>query len=219
MCFLDLEKAYDYVPRRIFVGVLKEYGVLESLLRAIRSLYDQSKNCVCILGTKSNSFVRWTPPGLSPIPFVIFMDRILRRSRGEKSVWFWFAADVVLLASSSHDLQHTLKQYAAECEIAGMTVSSSKSDAMVLNWKKEECSLRVMDESLPQAEEFKYFAILFMNDGELELEMDRQIGASSAVMRVLLRSVVVKRELSPKEKLSVYCSIFVPTLTYGHRSG
>ncbi|TWW74403.1 hypothetical protein D4764_14G0004060 [Takifugu flavidus] len=30
------------------------------------------------------------------------------------------------------------------------------------------------------------------------------------------RSVVVKRELSQKGKLSIYRSIFVPTLTYGH---
>ncbi|TWW81747.1 hypothetical protein D4764_01G0015620 [Takifugu flavidus] len=35
-------------------------------------------------------------------------------------------------------------------------------------------------------------------------------------MRTLHRSVVVKRELSQKAKLSIYRSIFVPTLTYGH---
>ncbi|TWW79900.1 hypothetical protein D4764_10G0009300 [Takifugu flavidus] len=34
-------------------------------------------------------------------------------------------------------------------------------------------------------------------------------------MRTLHRSVVVKRELSRKAKLSIYRSIFVPTLTYG----
>ena len=32
----------------------------------------------------------------------------------------------------------------------------------------------------------------------------------------LYRSVVVKRELSRKAKLSIYRSIYVPTLTYGH---
>ncbi|MDF4350667.1 hypothetical protein P3435_23365 [Vibrio parahaemolyticus] len=41
-------------------------------------------------------------------------------------------------------------------------------------------------------------------------------GAASAVMRALRRSVVVKRELSQKAKLSIYLSIYVPTLTYGH---
>jgi len=35
-------------------------------------------------------------------------------------------------------------------------------------------------------------------------------------MRPLYRSVGVKRELSRKVKLSIYRSIYVPTLTYGH---
>ena len=47
----------------------------------------------------------------------------------------------------------------------------------------------------------------------MEREMDRQIGAASAVMRALYRTVVVKRELSRKAKLSIYQSIYVPTLT------
>jgi len=50
----------------------------------------------------------------------------------------------------------------------------------------------------------------------MEREMDRWIGAASAVMRALYRSVVVKRELSRKAKLSIYRSIYVPTLTYVH---
>ncbi|TWW71088.1 hypothetical protein D4764_17G0005710 [Takifugu flavidus] len=50
----------------------------------------------------------------------------------------------------------------------------------------------------------------------MEQEIDRRIGVASAVMRTLHRSVVVRRELSRKAKLSIYQSIFVPTLTYGH---
>ena len=41
-------------------------------------------------------------------------------------------------------------------------------------------------------------------------------GAASAVIRTLKLSVVVKRELSQKAKLSVYRSIYVPALTYYH---
>ncbi len=50
----------------------------------------------------------------------------------------------------------------------------------------------------------------------MEREIDRRIGAASAVMRLMYRSVVVKKELSRKAKLSIYRSIYVPTLTYGH---
>ena len=46
MCFADLEKAYDRVPRGILCGVLREYGVPGPLVRAIHSLYKQSEGCV-----------------------------------------------------------------------------------------------------------------------------------------------------------------------------
>uniref|UniRef100_A0AAR2JQE7 Reverse transcriptase domain-containing protein n=1 Tax=Pygocentrus nattereri TaxID=42514 RepID=A0AAR2JQE7_PYGNA len=42
MCFVDLEKAFDCVPRGILWEVLREYGVHGSLLRAIQALYKQT---------------------------------------------------------------------------------------------------------------------------------------------------------------------------------
>ncbi|KAI3353175.1 hypothetical protein L3Q82_019727 [Scortum barcoo] len=85
--------------------------------------------------------------------------------------------DVVLLASSSQDLQHVLERFAAECEAAGMRISTSKSEAMamVLDRKRVVCPLRVSGEVLlPQVEEFKYLGVLFTSEGKMEREIDRQ---------------------------------------------
>ncbi|TWW59137.1 hypothetical protein D4764_06G0006670 [Takifugu flavidus] len=98
-----------------------------------------------------------------------------------------------LLASSACDLQLSLDQFAAACEAAGMKISTSKSESMVLNGKNVECLLRVKEEILPQVEEFKYLGVLFTSEGRMEQEVDRRIGAASAVMQTLHRSVVVKR--------------------------
>ncbi|KAK0140999.1 hypothetical protein N1851_021987 [Merluccius polli] len=167
VCFVDLEEAFDRVPRGILWGVLREYGVPAGrLVRAIQALYNQNY--------------------------------------------------VVLLASSDHDLQHALGRFAAECEAVGMRFSTFKSEAMVLCRKTLDCSLRVGSVLLPQVKEFKYLGMLFMSEWKMEREMDRWIGAASAVMRALYRTVVVKRELSRKAKLSIDQSIYVPTLTYGH---
>ncbi|KAK3508311.1 hypothetical protein QTP70_020019 [Hemibagrus guttatus] len=152
------------------------------------------------------------------------MDRISRRSQGLEGVRFGdhrissliFADDVVLLASSGLDLQHALGRFAAECEAAGMRVSTSKSEAMVLDRKKVACTLQVGGEVLPQVEQFKYLGVLFTSEGRMDREIDRRIGAAAAVMRSMYRSVVVKKELSRKAKLSIYQSIYAPTLTYGH---
>ncbi|KAK3529557.1 hypothetical protein QTP70_031980, partial [Hemibagrus guttatus] len=227
MCSVDLEKAFDRVPRGMLWEVLWEYGVRGPLLRAVQSLYNRSRSLVRIASCKSYLFpvhvgLRQGCP-LSLVLFIVFMDRISRHSQGLEGVRFGdhrissliFADDVVLLAPSSLDLQHALGHFAAECEATGMRVSTSKSKAMVLNRKKVACTLQVGKEVLPQVEEFKYLGVLFTSEGRLDREIDRRIGAAAAVMRSMYRSVVVK-ELSRKAKLSIYQSIYVPTLTYGH---
>ncbi|KAK3563728.1 hypothetical protein QTP86_034452 [Hemibagrus guttatus] len=88
----------------------------------------------------------------------------------------------------------------AECEAAGMRVSTSKYEAMVLDRKKVACTLQVGGELLPQVEEFKYLGFLFMSEGRMDCEIDRWIGAAAAVMRSMYRSVVLKRELSRKKR-------------------
>ncbi|KAI3352670.1 hypothetical protein L3Q82_020124 [Scortum barcoo] len=117
---------------------------------------------------------------LSPILFVVFMDRISRCSRGEESVQFGdhrissllFADDVVLLASSDCDLLHVLGRFAAECEAVGMRVSTSKPEAMVLSQKRVDYSLWVGSEILPQVKELKYLEVLFKSEGKMEHEID-----------------------------------------------
>ena len=65
-----------------------------------------------------------------------------------------------------------------------------------------------------QVEKFKYLGVAFTSDKEL----DTRIGKAGAVMRAFHYSVVVKRKLSKKAKLSIFKTVFVPILTYGHGS-
>ncbi len=129
-----------------------------------------------------------------------------------------FAENVVLLAPSDQDLRHALGRFANKYEADRMTISTSKSENMVLSRKKVACPLQVGGVFLPQVEELKYLGVLFMREGRMEREIDRWIGAASAVMRSMYWSdvLVVKKGLSCKAKLSIYWSINVPTLTYGH---
>ena len=55
-CFIDLEKAYDHVPRDKLWAVLLEYDVRTQLIATIKSLYKQSEICVRVDGTKAKPF-------------------------------------------------------------------------------------------------------------------------------------------------------------------
>ena len=70
--------------------------------------------------------------------------------------------------------------------------------------------------TLQQTEKFKYLGVTFLSDSRQENKLDTLIGKASAVMCGLYQSVVLKRGLCTKAKLSVFRSIFVPILTYGH---
>ena len=88
MCFVDLEKTFGHVPQGILWGMLREYRVpldRGCLVSACQSL-------VRIAGSKSDVFpVRvglHEGCPLSPILFIIFMDRISRCSQCVEGVWF-----------------------------------------------------------------------------------------------------------------------------------
>uniref|UniRef100_A0A8C6M635 Reverse transcriptase domain-containing protein n=1 Tax=Nothobranchius furzeri TaxID=105023 RepID=A0A8C6M635_NOTFU len=133
MCFVDLEKAYDRVPRGTLWGTLQEYWVGGFLLRAIQSLYQRSMSLVRTAGSKSDLFLVRVGLrqgcALSLVLFITFMDRISRRSHGVECFEFGgriissllFVDDVVLLASSSSDLQLLLGRFAAR-----LTISTSR---------------------------------------------------------------------------------------------
>ena len=176
---------------------MKEYGISGRLLVAIRCLYNDCKSHVRINGSKSDSFrVRvGLRQGcvLSPLLFIIFMDRISRRSTTPDCVTMGnarvesllFADDVARLASSSAGLQRALDRFAAECTMAGMQISTKKTEVMVLSRQKEQCAVNVNGTPLNQVEKFKYLGIEFSNDARLDCEIDRRIGSASAILRSL----------------------------------
>ena len=56
----------------------------------------------------------------------------------------------------------------------------------------------------------------FTSDGSQNSELDIRIGKANAAMRQLHRYVILKGELCTRAKLSIFRSVYVPILTYGH---
>jgi exonuclease III len=226
--FVDLEKAYDRVPRDLLWRTLHEYGIEGRLLGAIQSLYEDCRSCVRINGAKSDWFR--VDVGLrqgcvlSPLLFIVFMDRIARRSATAEQVSvggvgvgsLLFADDLAQLAPSAAGLQRALDRFAAECSASGMRINTEKTEVMHLSRQPARCTLHVSGVPLRQVEKFKYLGVEFASDGRLDDELDRRIGAAGAVLRTLYRTVVTKSELSLRTKLAIFRSVYRPTLTYGH---
>ena len=84
-----------------------------------------------------------------------------------------------------------------------MKTSTAKTEVIHLSRNPDQCMLQVNRVTLKQVEKFKYLEVAFTSDGTQDKELDTGIGKASVVMRALHCSVVMKRKLSKKAKLSI----------------
>ena len=98
-----------------------------------------------------------------------------------------------------------------------LEVGTAKTEVLYLSQNPEQCSLQVNGATLKQVEKFQDLEDVFRNEGKTKNRYTRT-GKANAVMRALHYSVVMKRELLKKAKLSIFKTVFVHILTNGHES-
>ena len=164
---------------------------------AIKSLYMHYEVCVCVNSATTKPLrvsVRLRQGySLSPILFLIYMDRIVKKSEscggvkiGECTVQrLLFADDLVLLDSTQNGLQQALDRFSDACSVAGMKISTTKTETMYLSRQPKQCSLQIDGVPLKQSEKIKYLGVSFTCDGRQNSKLDIRIGKASAVMRQL----------------------------------
>ena len=158
------------------------------------------------------------------VPYSLYLDRIVKKSEscggvkiGDCTVQrLLIADDLVLLDSTQNGLQQALGRFLDACSVAGMKISTTKTETMCLSRQPKQCSLQIDGVPLKQSEKLKYLGVSFTSDDRQNSELDIRIGKASAVMRQLHRFVVLKLELCTRTKLSILRPVYVPILTYGH---
>ena len=227
-CFLDFKKAYNHLPRDKLWTVLLEYVVRGQLLAAMKLLYKESEVFFRVNGMKKKLFS--VSIGLRQgyvlfhLLFIIYMDKIDRDSSSSSGATFGecntrrllFADNLALLSLYKSDVQYELDRFSGARLKAGIKISTAKIEIMCLSRHPVLCSFRTNGVTLQKTEKFKNLGVTFSSDSRQDDELGSCIGKASAVMRQLYQSVVLKRELCKKAKLSVFRSVFVPILTYGN---
>ena len=108
MCFVDLEKAFDRVPRKVMEWALRMKGLAEVLVQAVMSLYGGSRTKVRVGSETSDEFgVRvgvHQGSVLSPLIFAIVVDVVTEHAREGLLNEILYADDLVLMSDSLEDL-------------------------------------------------------------------------------------------------------------------
>ena len=104
MCFVDLEKAFDRVPRKVTEWVLRKRGIPETMVRAVMSLYEGAKSRARV-GTKLSEAFRvkvgvHQGSVLSPLVFAIVIDVVTENAREGLMSEILYADDLALISET-----------------------------------------------------------------------------------------------------------------------
>ena len=108
MVFVDLEKAYDRVPRREFWWSLRRKGVPEVYVDIIKEMYqDCGTSVICEAGDGEGFNVRvglHQGSALSPLLFILLLDEATKQVAKEALWSMLFADDLVLCEDTRGEL-------------------------------------------------------------------------------------------------------------------
>ena len=109
ICFVDLEKAFDRVPRKVIEWALKKKLVPERLVQAVMSMYKRAKTRLQVEGGHSEEFdVGVGVPKksvFSPFLFSIVLDILSEDGRKGALYELLYADDLVLMAKTIEKLE------------------------------------------------------------------------------------------------------------------
>ena len=134
MAFVDLEKAYDLVPRDVIWWAMRKLGIDEWLVRLVQSMYKDVRSRVRVGNGYSEEFGVGVgvhqDSVLSPLLFIIVLEA-LSREFCTRCLWELLCADDLMIsAESMEELLVKVQTWKTEMEKKGLRVNMGKTKIM-----------------------------------------------------------------------------------------
>ncbi|KAK3552816.1 hypothetical protein QTP86_022562, partial [Hemibagrus guttatus] len=215
--FVDLEKAYDSVPREELWYCMRKSGVAEKYVRVVQDMYERSRTVVkCAVGqTEEFNVEVGLHQGSAPSPFLfaIVMDQLSEEVRQESPWTMMFADDIVICSESREQVEENLERWRFALERRGMKVSRSKTEYMCVNEREGSGTVRLQGEEVKKVQEFKYLGSTVQSNGKCGKEVKKRVQAGWNGWRKV-SGVLCDRKISARIKGKVYRTVVRPAMLY-----
>ena len=132
--FIDLEKAFDRVPRRLIIESLRHKRKPEHFLNAIMATYDDCKTSVIVDGEPTDAFdvTVGVHQGsiLSPLLFITVINYLTEEVRGGSILEMLYADDIALAAETPEEVMRKYRMWKSALESKGLRVNVGKTKGM-----------------------------------------------------------------------------------------
>ena len=223
MAFLDLEKAYDGVPREVLYWSLRKKGAPEYLVKMVEATYEgarikvrtehgNTEACDIKVGVHQGS-------ALSPFLFITVIDTLSAEARTEIPWELIFPDDIALMARTKGELQRKLTKWQEALYKGGLKMNTRKVEMMVLRRKgRQAVTVRDLDRAeLKQVQEVKYLGAEIDSEGGTTSAIKQRIKAAWRNWREVT-GIICDRKMPRELNCKVYKTVVRPALLYGAES-
>ncbi len=229
-CFIDYQKAFDYVDRDLLLYKLQLYQINGKIYHAISSLYTNTSACVLLNQFMTPWFATSTGvrqgDSLSPTLFALYINDLVTEinSLGKgvsiennKITTLLYADDLVIISQSVEELNSILELVNSWCRKWRVMINKEKSKVVHFRPKRNdrtELEVKLGDDTLEIVAEYKYLGV-HLNEFLL-YEQTADILSKSATRA--LGSVINKFRSLKNMGFETYTKLFnacvVPVLDY-----
>ena len=132
--FVDLQKAFDRVPRKVLWWAMRKVGVEEWIVRLVQAMYNNARSQVRVGCEYSEEFEVGVGVHqgsvLSPLLFIIVLEALSRDFRVGVPWELFFADDLVIIATSLEECVERVKAWKEGLESKGLHVNMTKTKFM-----------------------------------------------------------------------------------------
>ena len=232
-CFVDLQKAYDTVPRiKLFYSLLKNYSIGGKFLKTLQEIYKNNQLYVKLTDGLLKPFK--TTIGVkqgcifSPILFNLFINKItdifdetcdpLKVNNLDLNCLLW-ADDLLLVSSSAKGLQSSLNKMETFYDNLGLKINIKKTEIIIFNKRGLKLDnffdFKLNGQRVNIVDEYQYLGLKLKPSGSMNFAMQQLHDKASRAWFGISNVIFKNKRMEVDKIFNVFDSLVTPVALYG----